>query len=91
MNSIRTLTADLLAPGVRGFGMGLYSTISQESSTIGAIFGGLVIDTMGYNMVFLLAAGASALSLFIVKLWVPEPAGMRLSAPQAPTRTPSGG
>jgi MFS family permease len=91
MNSIRTLTADLLAPGVRGFGMGLYSTISQESSTVGAIFGGLVIDTMGYNMVFLLAAGASALSLFIERLWVPEPAGMKQNASQVPTRPPSGG
>jgi predicted MFS family arabinose efflux permease len=91
MNSIRTLTADLLAPEVRGFGMGLYSTISQESSTVGAIFGGLVIDSMGYNMVFLLAAGASALSLFIVRLWVPEPAGVKLSAPQVPTSPPSGG
>jgi DHA1 family multidrug resistance protein-like MFS transporter len=83
MNSIRTLTADLLAPEVRGFGMGLYSTISQESSTLGAIFGGLVIDSMGYNMVFLLAAGASALSLFIVKLWVPEPSVVRMIAPKA--------
>lgn len=77
LNSIRTLTADLLAPEVRGFGMGLYSTISQESSTIGAIFGGLVIDAMGYNMVFLMAAGAAAISLFIVRLWVPEPPAAR--------------
>ena len=91
MNSIRTLTADLLAPGVRGFGMGLYSTISQESSTLGAIFGGLVIDSLGYSMVFLLAAGASALSLFIVRLWVPEPAGVKLSALQTPTRPLSRG
>ena len=72
-NSIRTITADLLAPEVRGFGMGLYSTISQESSTIGAIFGGYLIDVMGYNMVFLVAAGMSALSLFIVQLFIGEP------------------
>lgn len=74
-NSIRTITADLLAPEVRGFGMGLYSTISQESSTMGAVVGGYVIDMMGYNQVFLLAAGLSALSLFIVQLWIGEPEG----------------
>ena len=73
LNSIRVYTVDLLAPSVRGFGMGLYSTISQESSTIGAIFGGYVIDLLGFNMVFLAAAVLSAISLFIVQLWVPEP------------------
>jgi MFS family permease len=73
INSIRCYTADLLAPTVRGFGMGLYSTISQESSTIGAIFGGYIIDLFGFNMVFLGAAFLSSLSLLIVQLWVPEP------------------
>jgi DHA1 family multidrug resistance protein-like MFS transporter len=73
LNSIRTMTADLLAPEVRGFGMGLYSTITQESSTVGAIFGGVVIDTLGFNMVFLLAAAMAAIALFIVQLFVPEP------------------
>jgi MFS family permease len=73
LNSFRTYTADLLAPNVRGFGMGLYSTISQESSTVGAIFGGYIIDALGYNQVFLVAAGLSAIALFIVKLRVPEP------------------
>ncbi len=73
VNSIRTLTADLLAPEVRGFGMGLYSTISQESSTVGAIFGGFVIDILGYDQVFLGAAALAILSLLIVQAWVPEP------------------
>ncbi|MDP2900526.1 MAG: MFS transporter, partial [Candidatus Bathyarchaeota archaeon] len=73
INSIRTYTADLLAPRVRGFGMGLYSTISQESSTVGAIFGGYVIDVLGFNMVFLAAAALSGVALLIVQLWVPEP------------------
>lgn len=72
-NSIRTITADLLAPEVRGFGMGLYSTISQQSSTMGAIFGGYMIDLLGYNMVFLLAAGLAITSLFLVQIWVNEP------------------
>lgn len=83
-NSIRTMTADLLAPEVRGFGMGLYSTISQESSTVGAIFGGYLIDVMGYNMVFLVAAGLSALSLGIVQLFIDEPADTPVNQTVAP-------
>jgi len=83
-NSIRTMTADLLAPEVRGFGMGLYSTISQESSTVGAIFGGYLIDVMGYNMVFLVAAGLSAMSLGIVQLFIDEPAETPVNQTVAP-------
>jgi MFS family permease len=87
LNSIRVYTADLLAPQVRGFGMGLYSTISQESSTIGSIFGGVIIDYFGFNMVFLGGAALSALALFVVQLWVPEPnkAGKDKQAAPAPT------
>jgi len=77
LTSIRTFMADLLAPEVRGFGMGLYSTVTQESSTMGAIFGGVVIDMYGFNMVFLIAATAAALSLIVVQLWVPEPVRMK--------------
>ncbi|MCX6642242.1 MAG: MFS transporter [Candidatus Bathyarchaeota archaeon] len=73
MNSIRTYTADLLAPQVRGFGMGLQSTISQESSTLGAIFGGYLIDTMGWNIVFLVAAVMAGVAFLIVQFGVPEP------------------
>jgi DHA1 family multidrug resistance protein-like MFS transporter len=89
LTSIRTFMADLLAPEVRGFGMGLYSTVTQESSTMGAIFGGVVIDMYGFNMVFLVAATAAALSLIVVQLWVPEPARIKgrgagkAQAPQA--------
>jgi MFS family permease len=89
LTSIRTFMADLLAPEVRGFGMGLYSTVTQESSTMGAIFGGVVIDMYGFNMVFLIAATAAALSLIVVQLWVPEPAKVKgkgagkAQAPQA--------
>lgn len=83
-NSIRTITADLLAPEVRGFGMGLYSTISQESSTVGAVFGGYLIDVMGYNMVFLVAAGLAAMSLFIVQMFIDEPAETPVNQTVAP-------
>ena len=64
--------------------MGLYSTISQESSTVGAIFGGYLIDAMGYNMVFLVAAGLAALSLFIVQLFIEEPAETPVNQTVAP-------
>lgn len=87
INSIRTYTADLLAPRVRGFGMGLYSTISQESSTVGAIFGGYVIDLLGFNMVFLAAAALSGVALLIVQLWVPEPGQSKTEKGAAPPPT----
>jgi DHA1 family multidrug resistance protein-like MFS transporter len=87
INSIRVYTADLLAPSVRGFGMGLYSTISQESSTIGAIFGGYIIDLLGFNMVFLGAAALSAIALFVVQLWVPEPSKKTNTGGDAPAPT----
>jgi MFS family permease len=87
INSIRTYTADLLAPRVRGFGMGLYSTISQESSTVGAIFGGYVIDLLGFNMVFLAAAALSGVALLIVQLWVPEPGKSKTEKGAAPPPT----
>jgi predicted MFS family arabinose efflux permease len=56
---------------------------------MGAIFGGVVIDMYGFNMVFLVAATAAALSLIVVQLWVPEPARIKgrgagkAQAPQA--------
>ncbi len=87
INSIRTYTADLLAPRVRGFGMGLYSTISQESSTVGAIFGGYVIDVLGFNAVFLAAAFLSGIALLIVQLWVPEPGRSKKEKGEAPLPT----
>ncbi len=70
---IRTMIADLVRPEMRGFGQGLASSISQESSTVGAIFGGLITDIWGFNGVFLAAAAGSAIALAMVRLWVPEP------------------
>jgi len=74
---IRTMIADLVKPELRGFGQGLASSISQESSTIGAIFGGVVTDIWGFNGVFLTAAAGAALALAIVSRWVPEPSRHR--------------
>lgn len=70
---IRTMIADLVKPELRGFGQGLASSLSQESSTIGAIFGGVITDIYGFNGVFLTAAAGAAIALAIVHLWVPEP------------------
>ena len=51
---------------MHGFGQGLYSSISQESSTIGSIFGGVIIDSWGYTGAFLTAMSRAAIALFIV-------------------------
>jgi MFS transporter, DHA1 family, multidrug resistance protein len=74
---IRTMMADLVRPDLRGFGQGLYSSISQESSTMGAIVGGVITDIWGFNGVFLMASAGSVLALLIVQLWVPEPSKYR--------------
>jgi MFS family permease len=71
---IRTIIADLVRPELRGFGQGLASSISQESSTIGAIFGGVITDFFGFHGVFMTAAAGAAIALTIVYRWVPEPA-----------------
>ena len=49
------MMTDLVSPEMRGFGQGLYSSITQESSTIGSIFGGVIIDSSGYTGAFLTA------------------------------------
>lgn len=71
---IRTIIADLVRPEMRGFGQGLASSVSQESSTIGAILGGAITDILGFNGIFLAAAAAAAVSLIIVSRFVPESA-----------------
>jgi predicted MFS family arabinose efflux permease len=58
---------------MHGFGQGLYSSISQESSTIGSIFGGVIIDSWGYTGAFLTAMSRAAIALFIVWFRVPDP------------------
>lgn len=71
---IRTMISDLVNPSQRGFGQGLASSISQESSTIGAVFGGVITDIFGFNGVFMTAAACAAVALAIVYRFVPEPA-----------------
>ncbi len=73
LTTIRTMMTDLVSPEMRGFGQGLYSSITQESSTIGSIFGGVIIDNWGYTGAFLTAMSFAAVALFIVLMKVPEP------------------
>ncbi len=86
MTAMNTLMADLLSPEMRGFGMGLQSSISQQSSTIGSVFSGFLIDAYGFILVFYLAAVAVALSLLIVWAFIPEPRRNRekVAVPAAP-------
>jgi predicted MFS family arabinose efflux permease len=73
LTAIRTFMADMLSPQMRGFGMGLHSAITQQSSTVGSIFSGFVIDSYGYNMTFYTATILCVIPLIIVAIWVPEP------------------
>ncbi len=84
LTAMNTLMADLLSPEMRGFGMGLQSSITQQSSTIGSLFSGFLIDAYGYGFIFYLAAIFCAVALTFVQLRVPEPSkrpGSRDAAP----------
>jgi MFS family permease len=86
LTAVRTLVADLLSPEMRAFGMGLYSATTQQSSTVGSIFSGFVIDAFGYNTTFYTATILSLLAFLIVLIWVPEP-GKGKKAKEPPLKT----
>ena len=44
MPTSRVYVVDLMTPENRGFGMGLYMTVMDEASTMGAMFGGFIAD-----------------------------------------------
>jgi len=79
LTAIRTLVADLLSPEMRGFGMGLYSAITQQSSTVGSIFSGFIIDAYGFNTTFYSATIMCLVALVIVLIWIPEPGRVKKS------------
>jgi len=79
MPTMRAYIADLIRPEVRGFGMGLYTTIIEESSTLGALFGGVIAESYGFGAIFLVAAVTSVVSAVIVLLKVPEPKKLSIS------------
>ena len=67
------LMADLLSPEMRGFGLGLQSSITQQSSTIGSLFSGFLIDAYGYKFIFYSAAIICVVALTLVQWKIPEP------------------
>ncbi|MDH5199753.1 MAG: MFS transporter [Candidatus Bathyarchaeota archaeon] len=71
--SSRAYVADLLSPENRGFGMGFYMTVMDESSTMGAILGGFMAELYGFSALFLVGAATAAACLIIVLLLVQEP------------------
>jgi DHA1 family multidrug resistance protein-like MFS transporter len=73
MTAMTTLMADLLSPSMRGFGLGIQSAISQQSSTLGSLFSGFIIDAYGFNLVFYLAAAFCVVTLGFIQVFVPEP------------------
>ncbi len=89
LTAINTLMADLLSPEMRGFGMGLQSSITQQSSTVGSLFSGFIIDVSGYNAVFYIAAALCFFALIIAQIWVHEPRretkGKAIAAQPPPT------
>ncbi len=73
MTAMNTLMANLLSPDMRGFGLGLQSSISQQSSTIGSLFSGFLIDAYGYNFVFYLATAFCLVTVTLIQVLVREP------------------
>jgi predicted MFS family arabinose efflux permease len=61
---------------MRAFGMGLYSALTQQSSTVGSIFSGFIIDAFGFNATFYSATFLCAIAFIIVVIWVPEPVNL---------------
>ncbi|MGD0802799.1 MAG: MFS transporter [Candidatus Bathyarchaeia archaeon] len=76
LTAVRTMVADLLSPEMRAFGMGLYSALTQQSSTVGSIFSGFIIDAFGFNATFYSATFLCAIAFIIVVIWVPEPVNL---------------
>ena len=73
LTTTRTYAADLMRPEIRGFGMGLYMTIVDESSTMGALVGGWIKDAFSFSTIFVIGAVTAFLCFLITLLGVPEP------------------
>ncbi|MBN2334030.1 MFS transporter [Candidatus Bathyarchaeota archaeon] len=83
MTTTRTYVADLLRPEVRGFGMGLYMTIVDESSTMGALVGGWIAEVYDFATIFLIGAITAAACLVITFFGVPEPSNLEQNKEKA--------
>lgn len=73
LTTTRTYAADLMRPEIRGFGMGLYMTMVDESSTMGALLGGWIKDAFSFGTIFIIGAITAAACWVITFLGVPEP------------------
>jgi len=73
MPTTRVYVADLMTPENRGFGMGLYMTVMDEASTMGAMFGGFIANLYSYTTIFQIGAATAITGLAIVFAKVPEP------------------
>ena len=71
--SSRAYIADLLSEENRGFGLGFYTTLLSEGSTVGAIFGGWITDFYSFKSLFLVGTFSAFIGFLIVLLRVPEP------------------
>lgn len=69
--------ADLLPVSVRGLGLGIYMSFLTETSTIGAIFGGVIADMFGFGRLFQLGAILMLTGALIILIGVPEPRKMK--------------
>jgi len=88
VTTTRTYAADLMRPEIRGFGMGLYNTIVDESSTMGSLLGGWIADKAGFATIFLIGAVTAGACFVITLLGVPEPAKLKQEKPGEPQPKP---
>ena len=67
------LLSELLSESNRGFGLGVFNSFIQQTSTIGAFAGGYIIESYGFTFLFMLNLITSIIGTIIVTLAVPEP------------------
>ncbi len=71
------LVADLTPPGHEGRIFGGFNTSFLLGFALGPLVGGLIYDHLSLEANFLVMAGLSLISLFMVLVWVREPGGRR--------------
>ncbi|MBD3172915.1 MFS transporter [Candidatus Bathyarchaeota archaeon] len=71
--SSRAYITDLLSEENRGFGLGFYTTLLSEGSTMGAIVGGWIAGAYNFRSLFLVGTASTIVGAIIVLFKVPEP------------------
>ncbi len=69
----RAYISDLLTEENRGFGIGFFTTLLSQGSTIGSIFGGWIADIFFFGAIFLVGSASVLIGGLVVLLKVPEP------------------